>query len=29
MYWTTDSAGNNEYDFNSVVTEDLELYAKW
>ena len=29
MYWTTDSAWNNEYDFNSVVTEDLELYAKW
>ncbi len=27
--WYTDSACTNEYDFNSQVTSDLTLYAKW
>ena len=28
-YWSTDSQGNNHYDFNTVVTSDLILYAQW
>ena len=27
--WTTDQAGNNEYDFNSSVTGNIILYAQW
>jgi len=27
--WTTDEAGNDEYDFESTVTEDITLYAQW
>ena len=27
--WTTDKAGENEYDFGSAVTADMTLYAQW
>ena len=27
--WFTDSAKQNEFDFNTTITEDLVLYAKW
>ncbi len=27
--WTTDEAGESEYDFDSAVTVDITLYAKW
>lgn len=27
--WTTDEAGKNEYDNNTVLTSDLSLYAQW
>ena len=27
--WTTDEAGQNEFDFNSVINDTLTLYAKW
>ena len=28
-YWSTDSQWNNEFDFNTIVTWDLILYANW
>ncbi|MCH5155078.1 MAG: InlB B-repeat-containing protein [Clostridiales bacterium] len=27
--WTTDTAGNSEYDFTKKVTQHLKLYAQW
>lgn len=27
--WTTDPEGNNKYDFETPVTADMTLYAKW
>ena len=27
--WTTDEAGNNTFDFNAPLTEDVDLYAQW
>lgn len=27
--WSKDSAGTEDYDFNTPVTEDITLYAKW